>query len=200
MLEDGAVKRGVEKVASASAIGLYQLLYEYRAEGSVLVLDDSDSLLYDETGLNMFKAATDSGDKRVMSWRTESRILDDLGIPFRFEFKGSIIFITNLDFEKSRGKIGDHLKAIVSRCHYLDMGIHDAHEKFLRCKQIVRDGMLDKYEFDDFQVNEILEYIEANSRRLRELSLRMVKKIADLVNMDPTGWRDYADQTCLKGR
>jgi len=135
-----------------------------------------------------------------MSWRTESRILDDLGIPFRFEFKGSIIFITNLDFEKSRGKIGDHLKAIVSRCHYLDMGIHDAHEKFLRCKQIIRDGMLDKYEFDDFQINEILEYIEANSRRLRELSLRMVKKIADLVNMDPTGWRDYADQTCLKGR
>jgi septin family protein len=50
------------------------------------------------------------------------------------------------------------------------------------------------------RVNEILEYIEANSRRLRELSLRMVKKIADLVNMDPTGWRDYADQTCLKGR
>jgi|SRR6056297_1105582 len=197
---DGEVKRGVEKVASASAIGLYQLLYEYRAEGSVLVLDDSDSLLYDETGLNMFKAATDSGEKRTMSWRTESRILDDLGIPFRFEFKGSIIFITNLDFEKSRGKIGDHLKAIVSRCHYLDMGIHDAHEKFLRCKQIIRDGMLDKYEFDDFQINEILEYIEANSRRLRELSLRMVKKIADLVNMDPTGWRDYADQTCLKGR
>jgi hypothetical protein len=192
-------KLGVEKVASASILGLYQLLWEYHKAGSVLVLDDSDSVLNDEAGINMLKAATDSGKTRRLTWRTESRVLEERGIPDEFEFKGSIIFITNLDFEKARGKIGEHLKAIVSRCHYLDMGIHNSHEKFLRCKQIVRDGMLTSYNFEDWQTQEILDYIESNQKTLRELSLRMVKKIADLVRMDPTGWRDYANVTCLKG-
>ncbi len=199
-LNDDAAKRGIEKVASASVLGLYQLLWEYRKKGSLLVLDDSDTVLYDEAGINMLKAATDSGDKRRLTWRTESRILEDRGIPDSFEFEGSVIFITNLDFEKARGKIGEHLQAIVSRCHYLDMGIHGDHEKYLRCKQIVRDGMLTDYKFEPFQVDEILTYIHDNQKNLRELSLRMVKKIADLVRMDPTGWKDYAEQTCLRGR
>lgn len=193
-------KLGVEKVASASILGLYQLLWEYHKPGSVLVLDDSDSVLNDEAGINMLKAATDSGKTRRLTWRTESRVLEERGIPDEFKFEGSIIFITNLDFEKARGKIGEHLKAIVSRCHYLDMGIHNSHEKFLRCKQIVRDGMLTGYKFDDVQIQEILDYIETNQKTLRELSLRMVTKIADLMRMDPSGWRDYANVTCLKGQ
>jgi len=190
----------MEKVASASPLGLYQLLYEYRKPGSLLVLDDSDSILYDEACLNMLKAVTDSGKHRRLTWRTESRVLDDNDIPTQFEFEGAVIFITNLDFENSRGKIGDHLRAIVSRCHYIDVGIHDVREKFLRCKQIIRDGMLDKYEFEPFQEAEILNYIDKNKHRLREISLRMVTKIADLVRMDPDGWQNYADNTCLKGK
>lgn len=190
-------KLGVEK-GSASAIGLYQLLYQYSTPGSVLVLDDSDTILYDETSLNMLKAALDSGKSRKLNWRSETRILEANGVPDSFEFEGAIIFITNLDFEKTRGKIGDHLKAIISRCHYLDMGIHDSHEKFLRCKQIVRDGMLDRYKFEPYVQAEILDYIHDNQKRVRELSLRMVTKIADLAKMDPTGWRDYADSTCMR--
>lgn len=190
----------MEKVASASPLGLYQLLWEYRKPGSLLVLDDSDSILYDEACLNMLKAATDSGKRRRLTWRTESRVLEERGIDTQFDFEGSIIFVTNLDFENTRGKIGDHLKAIVSRCHYLDVGIHDLREKFLRCKQIVRDGMLDSYKFDDVQIDEIMTYVEENKRSLRELSLRMVAKIADLVKMDPDGWKSFANETCLKGR
>jgi hypothetical protein len=190
----------MEKVSMASPLGLYQLLWEYREPGSLLVLDDSDGILYDETCLNMLKAATDSGRRRRLVWRTESKVLEERGIDSQFDFEGSIIFVTNLDFENTKGKIGEHLKAIVSRCHYLDIGIHDLHEKFLRCKQIVRDGMLDRYKFTDVQIDEILTYIESNKRNLRELSLRMVCKIADLVKMDPHGWRNFADETCLKGR
>lgn len=200
-LHDGANpegKLGIEKIATASPLGLYQLLYEYRKAGSVLVLDDSDTILYDETMLNMLKAATDSGSKRKLTWRTESNVLEKAEIDCEFEFEGAIIFITNLDFEKSRGKIGEHLKAIVSRCHYLDMGIHGTREKFLRCKQIMRDGMLSAYGFEPFQEDAILNYIFDNQDEVRELSLRMVKKIADLVKMDPSGWKDYADQTCLR--
>lgn len=191
-------KMEMEKVSSASPLGLYQLLWEYREPGSLLVLDDSDSVLYDEACLNMLKAATDSGKKRRLSWRTESRVLEERGIDSQFDFEGSIIFVTNLDFENSRGKVGEHLKAIVSRCHYLDVGIHGTREKFLRCKQIVKDGMLDKYKFEPVQVQEILDYIEENKDTLRELSLRMVTKVADLMKMDPDGWREYANETCIK--
>ena len=64
-LSNDSLRRfGVEKGA-ATPIGLYQLLYDYSADGSVLVLDDCDSVLYDELSLNLLKAALDSGKKRT---------------------------------------------------------------------------------------------------------------------------------------
>jgi hypothetical protein len=192
-------KYGVEK-GSASAIGLFMLLYQYSAPGSLLVLDDSDTILYDETSLNLLKAALDSGHKRKLAWRSESKALENAGVPNEYEFKGSIIFITNLDFQNTRGKIGAHLEAIMSRCHYLDMGITDSHHKFLRCKQIVRDGMLNSYNFSDDAKAEVLDFIRNNQKNLRELSLRMVKKVADLRAMDERRWKMYATSTCLRNQ
>jgi hypothetical protein len=197
-LQGSDSKVNVEK-GSASAIGLYKLLYEYAAAGSVLVLDDSDTILYDETSLNLLKAAIDSGKTRRLSWRSESHALKDAGIPNTFKFKGSIIFVTNLDFEKSRGKIGAHLLALISRCHYLDMGISGTREKVLRCKQIVSDGMLSRYNFTDTQCDEIIDFIVDNQTKLREISLRMVSKIADLYKMDPNNWKTFANATCIRG-
>ena len=127
---------GIEKGA-ASAIGLYKLLYNYADKGNVLVLDDCDTVLYDETSLNLLKAALDSSKKRKISWNTDSALLRREGIPDTFEFKGSVIFITNLKFDKVRGKLKDHLDAIMSRCHYLDLTLDTTREKMLRCKQIV---------------------------------------------------------------
>ena len=187
---------GVERGA-ATPIGLYQMLYEYSAEGSVLVLDDSDTILYDELSLNILKAVLDSGKKRKVSWRSDSRILDKEGIPNSFEFKGSIIFITNLKLEKTRGKLGDHMKALLSRCHYIDLEIDDARDKFLRCKQIIMDGMLRNRGFSKEQENEIVEFLYENQNNLRELSLRMVSKIADLYQMSNTRWKEFANNTCM---
>ena len=190
-------KFGMEKGA-ASAIGLYKLLFEYANEGSVLVLDDCDSVLYDETSLNLLKAALDSSPKRFLSWRSESSVLRREGIPDKFEFKGSIIFITNLKFEKTRGKIKDHLDAIMSRCHYLDLTLDTMHEKWLRCKQIVSDGMLVTYNFPAEEKQDMLDHIHNNRNKLREMSLRMVLKIADLKKMNGTKWKRYVEMTCMK--
>jgi len=190
-------KYGMEKGA-ASAIGLFKLLYEYSNAGSVLVLDDCDSVLYDETSLNLLKAALDSSPKRFLSWRSESRVLANEGIPDRFEFKGSIIFITNLKFDKTRGKLKDHLDAIMSRCHYLDLTLDTMHEKWLRCKQIVSDGMLTDYKFGKEEQSDLLNYIHDNRNKLREMSLRMVLKIADLKRMNGDKWKRYVEMTCMK--
>ena len=44
----------------------------------------------------------------------------------------------------------------------------------------------------------IAEEISDNADYLRELSLRMVKKIADFVKADPEGWHAMAESTCLQ--
>ena len=196
-LADKPERFGIEKGA-ASAIGLYQLLYRYADEGSVLVLDDCDSILFDEVSLNLLKAALDSSKKRMISWNTESAALRREGVPEKFEFRGSIIFISNLKFEKTRGKIKDHLAAIMSRCHYLDLTMDTMRERMLRVKQIVRDGMLNDYKFEEKDEQEIVTFMEDNKNRLREVSLRMVTKLADLFKMSPERWRSLAENTCIK--
>ena len=195
--QDSLRRFGVEKGA-ATPIGLYQLLYDYSADGSVLVLDDCDSVLYDELSLNLLKAALDSGKKRTLSWRSESRALANNGVPDQFDFKGSIIFITNVKFERTRGKLKDHLDAIMSRCHYLDLTLDTMRDKFLRCKQIVADGMLNEYKFGEDETKELMDYIYTNKNKLREMSLRMVLKIADLKKMNKSKWKSYAESTCMK--
>ncbi len=197
-LSNDSLRRfGVEKGA-ATPIGLYQLLYDYSASGSVLVLDDCDSVLYDELSLNLLKAALDSGKNRTLSWRSESRALANNGVPDQFDFKGSIIFITNVKFERTRGKLKDHLDAIMSRCHYLDLTLDTMRDKFLRCKQIVADGMLNEYKFGEDETKELMDYIYTNKNKLREMSLRMVLKIADLKKMSSGKWKSYVESTCMK--
>jgi hypothetical protein len=182
-----------------SAIGLYCKLYQFADEGNVLVFDDCDSILLDDLSLNILKAALDSSKKRTISWNTDSSMLRREGVPDRFEFKGSVIFITNIKFEHVRSKkLKDHLDALESRCHYLDLTMDTQRDKFLRIKQIVRDGMLDSYDFEDGAAQEIVDYMWEMKSRLRELSLRTVLKIADLRKMSSSNWKKLAETTILK--
>jgi hypothetical protein len=121
------------------------------------------------------------------------------GVPNSFEFKGGAIFITNIKFDNVRSKkLRDHLEALESRCHYLDLTIDTEHEKMLRIKQIVGDGMLDKYELVDEEKQGVIDFIDANKKSLRELSLRMVLKIADLRVSFPDKWQAMARVTCMR--
>jgi hypothetical protein len=182
-----------------SAIGLYAKLYQFSDANNVLVFDDCDSILLDDLSLNILKAALDSSKKRTISWNTDSSMLRREGVPDRFDFKGSVIFITNIKFEHVRSKkLRDHLDALESRCHYLDLTMDTQRDKFLRIKQIVQDGMLDSYDFEDGASNEIVEYVWEQRNRLRELSLRTVLKIADLRKMSATNWKRLAETTILK--
>jgi hypothetical protein len=182
-----------------SAIGLYSKLYEYSEKGNVIVFDDCDSVLLDDLSLNILKAALDSSKKRTISWNTDSRVLRSEGVPDRFEFKAGAIFITNIKFENVRSKkLQDHLAALESRCHYIDLQMDTDREKCLRIKQIVNDGMLDSYEFEDIQKDEVVEFIMENRGKMRELSLRTVLKVADLRKSFSTNWKAMAEVTVMK--
>lgn len=184
-----------------SALGLYAKLYEYSDENCVVVFDDCDSILLEDLSLNILKGALDSSRKRMIAWNTDSRLLRTEGIPNSFEFKGSAIFITNIKFAHVRSKkLKDHLAALESRCHYIDLEMDSTREKMLRIKQIVGEGMLDSYEFEDPAVaqTEIIAFIEQNKERLRELSLRMVLKISDLYKSFPDNWQAMCAITCMR--
>ena len=182
-----------------SSIGLYSKLYEYSKAGNVVVFDDCDSILMEDLSLNILKGALDSSNRRFISWNTDSRILRSEGIPSRFEFCAGAIFITNIKFEHVRSKkLRDHLDALESRCHYIDLQMDTTREKLLRIKQIVGDGMLDKYEFHDAVKAEIVDFIIDNADKLRELSLRMVLKIADLKKSFPLNYQAMARTTCFR--
>jgi hypothetical protein len=183
-----------------SAIGLYKKLYEYSDKKSILVFDDCDSVLLDDLSLNILKAALDSSKKRTIHWNTDSRLLRQEGVPNSFDFHGGAIFITNIKFENVRSKkLQDHLEALESRCHYLDLTIDTDREKILRINQVVTEcGMLDDYEFTDAGKREVIEFVDANKKKLRELSLRTVLKIADLRKSMPSNWQAVAEVTCMR--
>ena len=186
---------------ATSAIGLYKKLYQYSAKGSVIVFDDCDTVLFDDLSLNILKAALDSGKKRVIQWNTESRVLDREGIPDKFEFEGAVIFITNVKFDAVKSKkLKDHLEALMSRCHYIDLTIDSPEDKLLRIKQVIELGMLNEYKFEDVKSVEqmILDYMADNLKRINELSLRMAIKLAELIKMRPDSWKLVADVTCIK--
>jgi hypothetical protein len=184
-----------------SGIGLFAKLYKFSDAKNVLVFDDCD-IWEDQDAVNVLKGALDSGKTRRISWNKDSRILREEGIPNSFNFNGSIIFITNKSFDnKKASKMQPHLDALQSRCHFLDLTVDTERDKMLRIKQVHRDadgGLFADYDFTQEQTDEIMSFIDANCTKLREVSLRMCLKVADLVKIS-ANWRELAKATCMKG-
>lgn len=183
--------------------GLYKTLYEYRHPGSVVVFDDADSIFSDDVSLNLLKAACDTTKKRVLSWLTESKMEDEDGerLPRNFEFEGTVIFITNYDFDDmvERGnKLAPHFSALISRSMYLDMAMKTKKDYLVRIKQVIEGGMLRDRNMTKTDENQIVDFIEKNQDKLRELSLRMVVKVAALLQSHPTKWQSLARVVCCK--
>ena len=181
-------------------IGLYCTLYRHSDRNNVLVFDDCDSVFQDELALNILKAALDSGKKRKIHWNSDSAMLRREGVPDQFDFKGGCIFITNLKFDNLKSKkMQDHLEALQSRCHFLDLTLNTMRDRFLRIKQIFRQGQLfNDYEFTPEQGDEILAFMDENKDKLREMSLRMALKLADLTKVSQSNWKSLARSTCMK--
>jgi hypothetical protein len=180
-------------------IGLYCTLYKNSDPQNVLVFDDCDSILLDDVALNILKAALDSGKKRRIHWNADSSMLRREGVPDAFDFKGSVIFITNLKFDHLKSKkLQDHLEALQSRCHFLDLTLDTTRDKILRIRQIFRKGdLFQDYDLTPEQGEEIVQFMQDNHARLREISLRMALKIADLTKIG-TNWQALAESTCMR--
>lgn len=182
---------------------LYMKMYEHSAADHVLVLDDCDSVFTDEDSLNLLKAALDTSEKRKIYWNAESRILGKNDIPNDFEFNGSIIFISNINFRKVRGeRMRGHLAALMSRSLFLDLTIHTFREKMLRIEDLVHNkGMLEKFNLSANEKKNLMAFLHKNAKAFNELSLRTVIKIAAIINtmrgdVEST-WEEVAEMSLM---
>ena len=80
----------------------------------------------------------------------------------------------------------------------MDLTIDTDKDKMLRIKQVTQDGMLDNYKLDDEVKEDIMDFVDINKGRLRELSLRTVLKVADLAKAFPDKWEAMAENTVMR--
>lgn len=162
----------------SSPKGLFRTLYENRDR--LVIFDDCDSILRDETASNLLKAALDSYDKRIVTWNAESFGESDL--PKSFEFTGAVIFISNRAMRQIP-------QAIISRSAAVDVSMTRA-EVISRMRQIVLEG--------EFMVDDLLEHkLEAlefiaehvNNRQIRTINLRTLIGVVTNRRCKPHNWQ-----------
>lgn len=176
--------------------GLYTLFWENRFSSSVLVFDDSDDVFSSELSLNLLKAATDSGDTRQIDWNSSATFFDSDGeeIPNSFDFKGTIIFISNKDIfalSKANNKMADHFSALISRSTVIDVTLKTKEEYLARIYDVLYNKMdTSKY---SLEVKDALySFLEESGDSLQELSLRMINKLYTLYQEFGTEWKSMA--------
>lgn len=186
-----------------SPIGLYKQLYNSRNQGGVLVVDDCDSIFGDLESLNLLKAALDTGKRRMVHWNKESRTLEAEGIENSFEFNGAVAFITNIDFVREiarESKMAPHYRALMSRCMYVDLGIHSKREILVRVSQVILDPVfLVENNLTKQAAGEMMKWLTANLSKLRQLSIRTILQLVSLVKTD-NDWREMAHVLMLEHR
>ena len=160
--------------------GLYRTLFENNK--AVIVFDDCDSILKDPVALNLLKGALDSYGKRIISWNAESFGKDD-DLPRSFEFKGKVIFISNMD----QNNID---QAIRSRSMMIDLSMTDD-QKIDRMEFIAKSEEF-LPEYDSKIKDDALALIRALKTEAKEISLRTLISVAKIRAANPSDYKDLA--------
>lgn len=194
------IKRGV-----MTPINLYKLLYQNRTSKHIIMLDDLDSIFMDLDSLSLLKAALDTNAVRRLAWMSQSAALKSEEIESEFIFEGSMMFITNIDFQSYldnaavNSKLGPHLAALISRSLYLDLTLHRPAELMAWVQHATRKHKIGVQNGISLtQTEEMLVWMKKNRDRLREISLRTVVKAATFMKASPKGWYAFAESTLCR--
>jgi len=158
--------------------GLFRLLYENR--NSVLVFDDCDSVLKDPVSLNLLKGALDSYSRRIISWRADMR---DEDLPNVFEFKGRVVFISNISSSNMD-------QAIISRSLAVDLTM-TSKQKVERMR-----FLLDQPEFmPEYTMahkTDAMNLIDSLCDKVKDLSLRTLIQVTK-IRKNGGDWKNLAE-------
>jgi hypothetical protein len=149
----------------------------------VIVFDDCDSVLKDPVSLNLLKGALDSYSRRIISWRADMK---DEELPQSFEFKGRVVFISNL----SSTQID---QAIITRSMAVDLTM-TTKQKVERMRHIMQEPefMPDvdvQYKVDAISLIDLLQ------EKVKELSLRTLIQVTNIRANAGANWRNLAEYT-----
>ena len=161
--------------------GLYRTLFENR--DGVIVFDDCDSVLKDPVSLNLLKGALDSYSRRIISWRAD---IKDEDLPTSFEFKGRIVFISNL----SSSQID---QAIITRSMAVDLSM-TTQQKIDRMRHILDSGEFMPEANKQHKVD-ALNLIENLKDSVKELSLRTLIQVTKIRANAGANWANLAEYT-----
>ena len=161
--------------------GLYRLLYENK--DGVLVFDDCDSVLKDPVSLNLLKGALDSYSRRIISWRADIR---DEDLPTSFEFKGRVVFISNLGSSQID-------QAIITRSMAVDLSM-TTQQKIERMRHIMESGEFMPEAVKQHKVDAIT-LVDELQDRVKELSLRTLIQVTKIRANAGNNWRNLAEYT-----
>lgn len=186
-----------KNTGTASAIGIYTLLYEHRKE--IILFDDSDGALGDQDARNLIKAATDTKKIRKLVWNKKSsnmfdpdseegkRKLDDEdpeddSVPKYFNFEGQIIFISNLSLDKL-----DPDKALRTRAFVIAIN-PTAEELMQRMEEILHQIPLeDGLSLTKKERVGVLDVIKSGKRK-EDVSLRTLVRALNLAASGASNW------------
>ena len=161
--------------------GLYRTLYENRR--GIIVFDDCDSVLKDPVSLNLLKGALDSYDRRIISWRADIR---DEDLPTSFEFKGRVIFISNMSSVQLD-------QAIVSRSMVVDLTMTNAQKVERMYFLMNQEDFMPEF---SMQVKkDAMGLIDELKDRVKELTLRTLIQVTKIRNSAGAKWKNLAEYT-----
>lgn len=185
-----------------SPVHMYMKLYEARHQYSVLVIDDSDSILRTRVGLEFLKHATES-NRRIVQYNKQSTILKHKQIPNHFEFNGKIIVLSNIDFAEemqNNKSLGEHYTAVLSRGTYVDLVFKNRTDIISYIEYVVRSTrMLQLQGVSQHEEKQIMEFMRQNMNSLITVTLRTPTIIASILINDERNWQDTAKALLCRG-
>jgi hypothetical protein len=163
----------------SSPKGLFRTLYENR--NGTIVFDDCDSVLKDQTALDLLKAALDSYSRRIISWNGD---IKDQDLEQTFLFKGRVVFISN-----TPSCLMD--QAVLTRSLVVDVSM-TTEQKVERMRTIVKEPtFLPSYEMT--HKKDALDLIGKLQDQVKELSLRTLIQVVKIRKSGGPKWSDLAE-------
>ena len=187
--EDGTRGRGVRVLSGTVSVpGLIIAAWDTHQKGDVLVFDDCDDLFRDETGLNILKGILDTSQKRWVKYNKNATWMDDMGIPREFEYSGSVIFLSNIDFdlEIQRGsRLAPHLLAFIDRSLFLNLTLRTQDDFLARLDHLA--AVMIK---NDEEREAVMSFIREHAGRFHSLSGRLILHAYTAMKKYPNDWED----------
>lgn len=184
-----------------SPVHLFMAGWRNREAGRVLVFDDSDGLFLKDECCNILKKLTDSSPIRRLTYMKDSRLLEAEGVPNEYVFEGSVIFLSNLDFERmatGTDRRSQHIAALNTRSLVLDLKIHNNRAKYVWVRHKAVTAILPRLNASETEQATILGYIDKNYDRFKTLSLRSIQYLLTMIRSTPDMWEKDANMMLLR--